>query len=113
MLNGVLGTLHAGREVHYQPPAWQPNGRTGHIDVAAGASTVIVEGVGASRRQLANLVDEEEIPFLVDDRPWERADFIVATAPILAHDPGSEVVLAPPLRDAPLPASDPGQLKAQ
>jgi ABC-type cobalamin/Fe3+-siderophores transport system ATPase subunit len=57
MLNGVLGTLHAGREVHYQPPAWQPNGRTGHIDVAAGASTVIVEGVGASRRQLANLVD--------------------------------------------------------
>ena len=149
MLNGVLGTLHAGREVHYQPPAWQPNGRTGHIDVAAGASTVIVEGVGASRRQLANLVDvvvwvqsdvdqarrlgvgrdvveqrldpavalqnwreweEEEIPFLVDDRPWERADFIVATAPILAHDPGSEVVLAPPLRDA---ASDPGQVKAQ
>jgi len=57
MLNGVLGTLHAGREVHYQPPAWQLNGRTGHIDVAAGASTVIVEGVGASRRQLANLVD--------------------------------------------------------
>jgi hypothetical protein len=44
MINGVLGPLHAGREVHYQPPAWQPNGRTGHVDVAAGTSTVIVEG---------------------------------------------------------------------
>jgi hypothetical protein len=57
MIEGVLGPLHAGQEVHYQPPAWPPHGRTGHIDVAAGTSTVIVEGVGASRRQLTELVD--------------------------------------------------------
>jgi hypothetical protein len=57
MIEGILGPLHAGREVHYQPPAWQRHGRTGHIDVAAGTSTVLVEGVGASRRQLADLVD--------------------------------------------------------
>jgi hypothetical protein len=92
--------------------------------------------VGASRRELADLVDvavwvqsdfdearrlgvgrdvvdqrldpaaalqnwreweAEEVPFLVDDRPWERADFIVTSAPMLAHDPETEVVIAPPL----------------
>lgn len=47
--------------------------------------------------------EAEEVPFLVDDRPWERADFIVASAPVLAHDPGTEVVIAPPLRDAASP----------
>ena len=66
MIKGALGPLHAGREVHYQPPAWQPNGRTGHVDVATGTSTVIVEGVGASRRQLADLVDVAA---------WVQSDF--------------------------------------
>jgi hypothetical protein len=47
--------------------------------------------------------EAEEVPFLVDDRPWERADFIVASAPILAHDPRTEVVITPPLRDAASP----------
>jgi uridine kinase len=136
MLAGILAPLHAGRDVHYQPPAWQPHGRSGHIDVSANASTVIIEGVGAARRQVAHLVDvaiwvqsdgdgarrrgvrrdmvdqgideavalqkwggwaAEEVPFLVQDRPWERADVIVATAPVLAHDPQTEVVIAPPL----------------
>jgi hypothetical protein len=38
-----------------------------------------------------------EVPFLREDRPWERADVIAATAPVLAHDPQTEVVIAPPL----------------
>ena len=42
----------------------------------------------------------EEVPFLLGDRPWERADVIAATAPVLAHDPETEVVIAPPLRAA-------------
>jgi uridine kinase len=136
MIEGILEPLHAGRDVHYQPPAWQPHGRTGQINVPADASTVIVEGVGASRREMAHLVDvvvwvqsdfdearrrgvgrnvvdqgvdrsvalqkwsewqAEEVPFLLDDRPWERANFIVANAPMLAHDSQTEVVIALPL----------------
>jgi hypothetical protein len=42
----------------------------------------------------------EEEPFLLLDRPWQRADVIAATAPVLAHDPRTEVVIAPPLRAA-------------
>jgi hypothetical protein len=41
-----------------------------------------------------------QVPFLLQDRPWERADVIAATAPMLAHDPQTEVVIAPPLRAA-------------
>jgi hypothetical protein len=134
MLAGILDPLHAGRDVHYQPPAWQPNGRSGYIEVSADASTVVIEGVGASRRHLSHLFDvaiwvqsdadgarrrgvrrdmvdhgideavalqhwddwaAEEVPFLLQDRPWERADVIAATAPVLAHDPQTEVVIAP------------------
>jgi hypothetical protein len=139
MLAGILEPLHAGRDVHYQPPAWQPHGRSGYIDVSADTSTVIIEGVGASRHQVAHLLDlaiwvqsdfagakrrgirrdmvdhgldeaaalqnwddwdAEEVPFLLQDRPWERAAVIAATAPVLAHDPQTEVVIAPPLRAA-------------
>jgi uridine kinase len=57
MIAGVLQPLHAGNPVHYRPPAWDRNGRKGHIDVSADASTVIVEGVGVARRELAPLVD--------------------------------------------------------
>ena len=144
MLAGILAPLHAGRGVHYQPPAWQPHGRSGPIEVSADTSTVIIEGVGASRRQVAHLLDvaiwvqsdfagakrrglcrdmvdhgfdeaaalqnwddwaAEEVPFLLGDRPWERADVIAATAPVLGHDPQTEVVIAPPLRAAAHPTS--------
>ena len=139
MLAGILAPLHAGQDVHYQPPAWQPHGRSGYINVSADASTVVIEGVGAARRQVAHLLDvaiwvqsdadgakrrglrrdmadqgideavalqnrddwaAEEVPFLPGDRPWERADVIAATAPVLDHDPETEVVIAPPLRGA-------------
>jgi uridine kinase len=136
MIDGILEPLHAGREVHYRPPAWRAHDRDGHIDVAADTPTVIIEGVGVSRRTLAALLDvvvwvqsdfgearrrgvrrdvvnlgrhesvalqkwseweAEEVPFLLDDRPWERAHVIVGTAPALPHDAETEVVVAPPL----------------
>jgi hypothetical protein len=37
----------------------------------------------------------EEIPFLVHQRPWERADVVVCGTPDVAHGAG-EVVVAPP-----------------
>jgi hypothetical protein len=118
--------------VHCRLPAWERLGREGHIDVPADASTVIIEGVGVSRRSLTPYVDAtvwaqsdfaeakrraivrdmategrtepdallnwdeweaEEVPFLLDDRPWERARFIVATTSPLPHDPASSVVV--------------------
>jgi len=135
MVDGVLEPLRAGRGVRYQPPAWRAHGRDGRIEVPAEARTVIIEGVGASRRALAPLVDvavwvqsdfaearrrgvrrdmhthgrdegaalrawdeweAEEVPFLLEDRPWERAHFVVATASSLPHDPGTEVMVASP-----------------
>jgi len=134
MVDGILVPLRSGRDVHFQPPAWAPRGRTGHIDVPAGAPTVIIEGVGASRREVTPLIDaaiwvqsdfdraqirgirrdilrdgldpaaaerewlewqDEEVPFLLADRPWERAGFVVAGTPELPHDPQTEVVTAP------------------
>lgn len=41
-----------------------------------------------------------EDEFLDEDRPWERADVIVAgNGDTVAHDPTAEVVVAPPLTD--------------
>jgi hypothetical protein len=57
MINGVLEPLHRGQSVHYQPPAWASHGRGGHIDVSATASVVIIEGVGAARREVTHLLD--------------------------------------------------------
>jgi len=133
MVDGVLRPLHAGQPVHFRPPGWDRDVREGHLNVPAGLSTVILEGVGVSRRALAPLVDvavwvqsdfveakrrgmdrdkaelgrdedealrlwdewdAEEVPFLLEDRPWERARFIVGTASSLPHDPESEVVVS-------------------
>ena len=35
-----------------------------------------------------------EFPFQAEQRPWERADFIVSGMPDLEHDPSSQVVIA-------------------
>jgi hypothetical protein len=40
--------------------------------------------------------EAEEVPFLLEDRPWERADVLVATASSLPHDPRTEVMVASP-----------------
>jgi hypothetical protein len=69
MVEGVLEPLHRGQSVHYQPPAWRSRGRAGHIDVSAMASVVIIEGVGAARRELAHLLDAVV---------WVQSDFAEA-----------------------------------
>jgi hypothetical protein len=38
----------------------------------------------------------EELPFMAEQRPWTRANVIVAGTPRLSHDPASEVVIAEP-----------------
>ncbi len=131
MRGGVLEPLRRGEGVEFRPPAWVERGRPGAVSVPGGCRAVVVEGVGAGRRDLADLVDAlvwvqsdaadartrgiardggdvafwdewdaEEVPFLDEHRPWERADVVVAGARVLDHDPDREVVVAP----APLPA---------
>jgi hypothetical protein len=53
------------------------------------------DGVERSRRELAEWLPEE-LPFFLDQRPWETASVIVAGTPVIHHDARSEVVIAPP-----------------
>ncbi|MBM2619022.1 hypothetical protein JIG36_26040 [Actinoplanes sp. LDG1-06] len=116
MVDGVLRPWLAGGDVRYQPPAWPAHGRDGFVEVPASAPLVIVEGVGASRRELTPYLDSvvwvqsdyeeakargirrdmaekgvdeagalrewdewevEEVPFFLEDRPWQRAGYVV------------------------------------
>lgn len=38
----------------------------------------------------------EELPFMARERPWTRANVIVAGTPRVSHDPATEVVIAEP-----------------
>jgi hypothetical protein len=79
MIGGALGPLHRGESVHYQPPAWGRHGREGHVDVAATTPLVIVEGVGASRRELTHLIDAAV---------WVQSDWVEAERRGLVRDGG-------------------------
>ena len=57
MTGGVLEPARRGAAVRFRPPAWETRGRAGAITVPAGTRLLIVEGVGASRRSLAPLLD--------------------------------------------------------
>jgi hypothetical protein len=57
LTTAVLEPLHQGRAVSFRPPAWDERGRRGVIDASPDAALVIIEGVGAGRRETAHLVD--------------------------------------------------------
>ncbi len=81
MISGVLEPLHRGESVHYQPPAWAPRKRSGHIDVSADAPMVVIEGVGASRRELVRLIDAAI---------WVQSDFVEAERRGILRDGGDD-----------------------
>jgi hypothetical protein len=59
------------------------------------------DGGGQDVEDFWDLWDESEIPFLAEDRPWERAVMVVCGTPDLvqvAHDPATEVLVGRPLR---------------
>jgi hypothetical protein len=57
LTEGVLAPVRAGRAVSYRPPQWIEADRPGAIEVPADATLVIVEGVGAGRRELTPVLD--------------------------------------------------------
>lgn len=137
LLVTVLQQLRDGAAVHLRPPAWAANGRTGALEVPAGLELVVVEGVGASQREHAGLVDTtvwvqsdfaeaerrgiardieqgvngdaeqsvafwhewmgHELAFLQRQRPWERAELVVAGTPVIPLEPGQLAVSHGPL----------------
>ena len=91
LVDGILMPVHRGEPVAFQPPRWAEHGRRGSIDVPASCPLLIVEGVGAGRREAAHLVDAL-IWVQSDQRPWERADLVVAGTPPIPFDPLTELV---------------------
>ena len=57
LVDGVLARARRGESVAYRPPAWDARDRQGEIEVPAGCPLLITEGVGAGRRELAELID--------------------------------------------------------
>jgi energy-coupling factor transporter ATP-binding protein EcfA2 len=57
LVSGVLGPVRQGLAVSYRPPAWDARGRPGSVSVPTGCRLLVVEGVGAGRRELAPFMD--------------------------------------------------------
>ena len=131
LLENIVMPYKAGQPINYRPEAWDDWRRPeGGISIPADCSTLLIEGVGAGRRELTHLVDAsiwvqadfeearrrgivrdggsaesarlwdrfeaQELPFLAEQVPWERATVIVAGTPELAYDPASQIVVAKP-----------------
>ena len=52
LVDGVLTPVRAGRAVVLRPPQWEARGREGAVEVPAGISHLVVEGVGVGRAGL-------------------------------------------------------------
>jgi hypothetical protein len=77
LAEGVLEPARRGRAVRYRPPAWDAHGRRGAIEVPTGLDLLVVEGVGAGRRELGPMLDA-----IV----WVQSDFGEAERRGIARD---------------------------
>lgn len=77
--DGVLEPVRAERAVAYRPPAWDSRGRDRAIEVPAGCPLLVVEGVGASRRELSDRFDL---------RLWVQSDRVEAHRRGIVRDGG-------------------------
>ncbi|WP_457963617.1 hypothetical protein M1E17_19645 [Arthrobacter sp. D1-29] len=95
--------LRAGRSVVWVEGSG--SSRQDLTDLIDASIWVQCDNLEARRRLLARDGQEEqdlhreweaqEIPFLLQDRPWERATVIVAGRPALEHDPKTQIVFLP------------------
>ncbi|MCW2804096.1 MAG: hypothetical protein JWN06_2313 [Propionibacteriaceae bacterium] len=82
LATGVLEPLRNGLPVRYRPPSWDRHGRAGAIELPAGLDLVIVEGVGAGRREFGDLIDAIL---------WVQSDYAEAERRGIARDVASGV----------------------
>jgi hypothetical protein len=84
----ILRPVRRGQAVTFRPPAWAAHDRPGSIDVPARVSTLIVEGVGVARRELADLTDAsvwvQSKLAVLDRRNLARVD--AGELPMSAHE---------------------------
>jgi hypothetical protein len=73
--------VRRGAAVRFRPPVWQERSRPGAIEVPAGCELVIVEGVGAARRELMPVVDAVV---------WVQSDLAEARRRGIERDGGDE-----------------------
>jgi hypothetical protein len=71
LISSILTPARAGRPVSYRPPRWNERQRMGAIEVPARCLLLIIEGVGAARRESAHLTDAA-IWVQADERETER-----------------------------------------
>jgi hypothetical protein len=57
LIEGILVPSREGRAVSYRPPRWAEHGREGSIEVPADCPLLIIEGDGAGRQEVADLID--------------------------------------------------------
>ena len=57
LIEAILAPVHRGRAVSYRPPQWGSQGREGSIEVPVGCPLLVIEGDGAGRREVTDLVD--------------------------------------------------------
>jgi len=81
LIEGVLRPVGAQQPVNYRPPAWESRGRQGAIVVEAGCEVLIIEGVGASRREVWPWVTASI---------WIQSDMDEAERRGIARDGGTE-----------------------
>jgi hypothetical protein len=82
LVDGVLRPYRAGAAVSYRPPGWVRHSREGAVEVADTVRLLIVEGVGASRRELTEWLDASW---------WVQSDVAEAERLGLARDIASGV----------------------
>lgn len=56
LIDGVLVPFHRGEPVSFRPPGWAGHGRQGSIQVPARCPLLIIEGVGAGRAEVSDLI---------------------------------------------------------
>jgi len=57
LIEGILAPVHQGQGVSYRPPRWVEHGREGSIEVPAGCPLLVIEGDGAGRLEVTDLID--------------------------------------------------------
>ncbi len=81
LIEHVLLPVGRGEAVDYRPTAWRERNREGSITVPGPVRWLIVEGVGAARREL--------VPF-IDAVLWVQSDDAIARERGIARDGGDE-----------------------